>query len=325
MGVVIDGCPAGVKFQIEELEKALARRRPGANALVSARSEEDKPKILSGVFEGKTLGTPIAIVVENKDTKSESYSFNQDGNFRAGHADDLWRDKFAHWDWRGGGRASGRETLSRVIVGSVAEMFLKQAAPELRVRAFSSEIAGLRLNSPEIERARKSRLEIIDSFPARFPGEAASEVEALLKRAKDEGKSYGGVAEVFVEALPRGLGEPVFDKIKARLASAMMGIGATCGVEFGAGFSAARSEGSVFHGSGETQQYGGVRGGITTGEALNFRVAFKPTSSVLDVAKKGRHDPCIVPRAVPVVEAMTWWVLADMLLLRRLNSLESFK
>jgi chorismate synthase len=301
LGVVVDGCPAGVLWNSSVIEKALERRRPGQSAVVSDRRESDKPELLSGVFEGRTLGTPIALLTRNADARSQDYAaleaeLEAGGNPRPGHADDVWRDKFGVSDVRGGGRASGRETWARVAGGAVAQLFVEQSVPGLRLRAWPARIAGRDLGRDCV------------GLPL--------EVESLLRDAKDKGLSYGGIVEARIEGLPAGLGQPVFHKLKADLAAAVMGIGATIGVEFGVGFAAADAEGSAFHAQGQ-EPYGGIRGGLSTGEALTLRVAFKPTSSVLHVARKGRHDPCIVPRAAPVVEAMLWLVVADHLLWQR--------
>ncbi|MBI4211657.1 MAG: chorismate synthase [Deltaproteobacteria bacterium] len=290
LGVVIDGCPANILFDHNLLDQWMARRRPGASAIVSGRNEEDRVEILSGVFEGKTLGTPIAMMVRNKDARSEDYA-DIKINPRAGHADDVWHDKFGHVDHRGGGRASGRETVARVMAGAVAHMVARELCPEISIHGRATNIG-----------------------PLNLPAEQDA-LEQFLMAAKVDGKSYGGIVEVRMEGVPRGLGEPVFHKFKSDLACAVMSIGATCSFEIGAGFGAATAEGTIFHRQAGETQYGGIRGGITTGEPIVFRVAFKPPASVLDVAKKGRHDPCIIPRAIPVVEAMAWLVLADHLLL----------
>lgn len=296
MGLVIDGCPAGILFDEKLLRRELDRRKPGNNSITSSRKEADDYEILSGVFEGKTLGTPISIIVRNQDAKSDDYKEIKQ-NFRPGHADDVWQNKFGHRDHRGGGRSSGRETLCRVIAGSVAQMVLNDSGIKLKVNSFAKQIGPVKLSQNESVSDNK-------------------EVQELLTSAKEEGKSYGGIAEVVIENPPANLGQPVFHKLKADLASAFIGIGATIGVEFGDGFSAVNEEGSKWH--HETQSgYGGIRGGISTGEKINVKVAFKPTSSVLDVAKKGRHDPCIVPRALPVLEAMTYLVLVDHVLWSR--------
>ncbi|MBY0386371.1 chorismate synthase [bacterium] len=324
MGVVIDGCPSGVPLQVEDIQRELNRRRPGqvdsktSEVLVSSRNEEDRVEILSGVYEGKTLGTPIACMVKNTNQKSEDYK-NIAQNPRTGHADDVWKNKFGHSDPRGGGRSSGRETLCRVIAGSVAQQFLKHKFPELKVLGFVKSIGDMELNEQELQTLNNNWLtqkQTVDEFSARFPTSRFDIVNVLLK-AKEMGESYGGVVELWVDGVPAHLGEPIFYKLKNVLASAMMSIGATCGFEMGDGFAMTRQKGTEVHVPDSTKPYGGIRGGISTGERIVFRTGFKPTSSILDVAKKGRHDPCIVPRAVPAVEAMTWAVLADLVLLGR--------
>lgn len=324
MGVVIDGCPAGVPLHVEDLQQELNRRRPGqvdaktSEVLVSSRNEEDIVEILSGVYEGKTLGTPIACVVKNTNQKSEDYKKIAD-NPRTGHADDVWKNKFGHVDPRGGGRSSGRETLCRVIAGSVAKNFLQQKFPKLKVMGFVKSIGEMELNEQELRDLNNNWLQkkqTADVFSARFPTSRFDIANVLIK-AKETGESYGGIVEVWVDGTPANLGEPVFYKLKNVLASAMMSIGATCGFEIGHGLAMTRQKGTVVHTSDSEDTYGGIRGGISTGERIVFRIGFKPTSSILDVAKKGRHDPCIVPRAVPVAEAMTWAVLADLALYGR--------
>ena len=321
LGAVIDGCPAGVVFDFSLLQRELQRRRPGSQSganqgIVSPRNEADQVEILSGVYEGRTLGTPIAMMVRNTDQRSQDYT-DILAQPRVGHADDVWKNKFLHSDHRGGGRSSGRETLGRVLGGAVAQMFVTQVAPLCEVVGFSSRIGPLSLSSDDYENL-SSGLYFPEDFSARFPSEKHDQVRELLVQARADGRSYGGVAELWIKNPPPNLGQPVFAKFKASLADAMMGVGATAGVEFGAGFSVAEEEGSEFHSAESPQeQYGGIRGGLTTGELITLRVAFKPTSSVLDVAKQGRHDPCIVIRAVPVLEAMAWLCLADHLLWAR--------
>ena len=320
-GVVIDGCPSGVSFDQEYLCHCLRRRRPGFHGkeidkLNSERNEADLPEVLSGVFEGKTLGTPIAIVVKNHDARPQDYDKIKD-DARAGHADDVWNMKFGFADHRGGGRASGRETVSRVMAGAVAEMFLKQVAPEIKIVAFAEQIATYLCETPSNDISREQ----VDQFAARFPsGKQQAQVSTLLLQAKGTGKSYGGKVKLWMSGVPSGLGQPVFHKLKADLASAMLSIGATAAVEIGEGLDVADVEGSEFHRK-NSEVYGGIRGGISTGERIELTVTFKPTSSVLDVAKKGRHDPCIVPRAIPVVEAMAALVIADHLLWKRADRL----
>ncbi len=351
IGCVIDGCPAGISVSLEMIQAALDRRRPGQAAWASARQESDQFEILSGLHEGKTLGTPIAAIIRNRDARSADYKDVVDGTKkRIGHADDLWRDKFGHADLRGGGRASGRETATRVLAGAIAEQVVRALLPPTQacdVVAYVSRVGELAPTAKELaeihshfvdfpsEKSSESRSlrDFVDSFAARFPSLDAEKslsrrAEAMLVDAVKEGKSYGGVAEVFVVNPPRGLGQPVFHKLKADLAGAYLSIGATNGLEFGEGFSATSAEGTEFHkaSASETQdtrnteaRYGGIRGGLSTGEPIFARVAFKPTSTVMDLAKRGRHDPCIVPRAVPVLEAMTWLVLCDHVLWSRLD------
>jgi|SRR6185312_5062660 len=321
LGVVIDGCPAGVNFDIELLKKDLERRRPGHQATTSQRKEADEPEILSGIFEGKTLGTPIAITVRNQDQRSQDYA-SVARNPRAGHADDVWREKFGHSDPRGGGRSSGRETVARVMGGAVAKMLLKQLAPQVEILGWSSQIGPFEIskNEKEFLLGKKSAQEFIDAHTARFPSTKAAEVELLLKKAQAEGESYGGKVALLVRGMPKSLGQPVFRKLKSDLAQALLSVGATAGILLGEDSQDVSSaKGTEFHSSSSQSQYGGVRGGISTGDDLFLEVLFKPTSSLLDVAKKGRHDPCIVPRAIPVLEAMVALVLADHALWQRLD------
>lgn len=318
LGVVIDGCPAGVVFDEALLTRELERRRPGVRAetssqqVVSARGEGDVPEVLSGVFEGKTLGTPIAIITRNQDQRSQDYSEIKNSP-RAGHADDVWKDKFGHSDHRGGGRSSGRETVSRVMAGAVAQMLLKSLVPSLKVMAYTSNVGALAL-APE-DRAQLGKINP-DDYEARFPSSQHLQVRDLLKQTQASGDSLGGWAELWIRGVPSGLGQPVFHKLKADLAMALMSIGAVNGVELGDGFEASTKSGVEFH-RGSEEVYGGIRGGISTGQDILLRISFKPTSSILNVAKQGRHDPFIVTRAVPVIEAMANIVLADHCLWQR--------
>lgn len=333
MGVVIDGCPSEVPFDMELLVKELQRRRPGQHgqkkSVVSDREEKDLPEVLSGVYKDKTLGTPIAIIIRNQDQRSKDYEkiANQP---RPGHADDTWKAKFCHTDPRGGGRSSGRETAARVMGGSVAQMLLRELYPSMRITGFSSRIGPVEMSVDELEKVKKQlnqKQQVnIDGFSARFPHESKSkQVEELLLKAKKEGKSYGGVVEINIVNPPVGLGQPVFQKLKNAFASAFMSVGATAAVELGAGALVAEAEGSEFHGQSDSSHYGGVRGGISTGETITFKVYFKPTATVLHTAKQGRHDPCIVPRAIPVLEAMAALVLADHALLAATDRLANLK
>jgi chorismate synthase len=330
MGAVIDGCPAGLEWRQAVLEDFLKRRRPGQNAVVSSRVEPDSPEILSGVYNGLTLGTPIAILIRNLDAKSKDYT-SEKLQMRQGHATDLWQSKFGHSDPRGSGRASGRETVSRVLGGAVAKMLVEKLHPQVRVLAFASQIGPIRLEAAEAELAIRdlsSRPWDVDHFSTRFPAaEKNLKIEQLMVAAKESGESYGGVAAIRVLGLPSGLGQPVFLKLKSQLATALMSVGATAGFSIGdfslaesdTGHAADKRVGSDFHNS--EQQYGGIRGGISTGDPISLNVAFKPTSTINKMAKEGRHDPCIVPRAIPVLEAMVWLVLADQVLMRRTDCL----
>ena len=301
MGVIIQGCPSGVPFSWDLIQKKMDRRRPGRFPWMSSRKEPDQPELLSGVFENKTLGTPIALLVRNKDSRFEDYKIIKH-QARPGHADDMWKKKFGHTDYRGGGRASGRETVSRVLGGVVAEMFLAKAHNSLKIRAVPIQIG------PFI---RKEPLNFT-SVNEKWFGEQSSEVEKFLVEKKKEGLSYGGTVEVRINNPPVGLGQPVFHKLKSDLASAFMGIGSCYEVCLGAkSFDISQEEGSQLHGQKNASVYGGIRGGISTGEDIIFQLKFKPPASVLEVAKKGRHDPCIIPRVTVVIEAMAWLVMAD--------------
>jgi chorismate synthase len=314
LGVVIDGVPAGVKWNEKLLLEELERRRPGQSKFVTARNETDRPEILSGVFEGKTLGTPVAIIVRNDDARSKDYA-KIAKTPRAGHADDVWKEKFGHSDPRGGGRSSGRETVSRVMAGAIAKMAIASLAPKTKFTAFARAIGEFEVSDSDIKKLSSSKSKYpADEFSLRFPSaKDGAKAEKLLLDAKEKGLSYGGIVEIWIDGLPKSLGQPVFHKLKSDLAAAFMSVGATIGVEFGEGFASTKAEGSKFHRS-KQDVYGGIRGGISTGERIVARIAFKPTSSVLDTAKKGRHDPCIVPRAVPVIEAMAAIVVVDHLL-----------
>jgi chorismate synthase len=331
LGCVIDGCPAGLEISANDIEKELARRRP--SKAHGSRNENDTPEILSGVFEGKTTGSPIAIIVRNENQKSGDYDEIKD-IYRPGHADFTWEAKYGLRDYRGGGRSSGRETLCRVAAGAVAKKFL--ALQGISVRAWTSSIAGIKTVSPgesdfDFEEIERNLFRI----PSKTGAEkAAAKIEELQK----EGDSAGGIITCLVTGVPAGLGEPVFDKLDSSLAAAVVSIGACKGIEFGAGFAAAKLKGSENNdlsctdGSGKykTNNCGGILGGISTGQEVIFNAAFKPAPSIRKPQKafgkdgnikeieiKGRHDVCIVPRAVPVVEAMTALVLADFLLLSR--------
>lgn len=340
IGVVIDGCPAGLELSVEEIAEELKRRRPGATAYTSPRAESDRPEILSGLFEGRTTGAPIAILVRNHDADSSSYEPIKNV-LRPGHANFTYLQKYGTFDYRGGGRSSARETVARVAAGAVAKKLLAHHAIELV--AFIKEVGGIEAPvTPERglrERAWQS--------PVFCPDEKTSQsIMEAIERVRKEGDSLGGIVELIAH-IPPGLGDPVYEKLEANLAKAMLSLPATKGVEFGSGFQAARMRGSehndAFFVDGEgrvqtrTNHAGGTLGGISTGMPLVLRVAFKPTSSIrkaqetvnLDkeaqefrLPEGSRHDPCVALRAVPIVEAMAALVLADALLLNQVARME---
>ncbi|MCE3009210.1 MAG: chorismate synthase [Proteobacteria bacterium] len=314
IGVVIDGCPAGVTIDLNFVQAELNKRRPGqVGKVVSPRSETDQVEVLSGILEGKTLGTPIAMMIRNQDARSADYE-SVKAKPRAGHADDMWNLKFGHSDHRGGGRASGRETATRVMAGAVAQQVIQKLYPDLQFRTFASAIGRFELTDTEKENFIQSR-QSYDEYSTRFPSGRNAEVESYLKDLQAKHDSVGGAVQISMKNVPLGLGQPVFHKLKSDLAAAFMSIGATAGVDLGGGDLS--MTGQQFHSQSHSKNYGGVRGGISTGETITLTIFFKPTSSILDVARQGRHDPCIVIRAIPVVQAMAACVILDHLLWMR--------
>ena len=310
LGAVVDGCPAGVVLTRERIQAALDRRRPGQSALVTARAEADQVELLSGVFEDRTLGTPIAAMVRNTNQRSGDYDRLKDVD-RPGHADAVWRERYKHRDHRGGGRTSGRETLCRVIGGAVAEAFLEEHLPQLRTVAWVSQVGPLVAAPPPDTLTRAQ----VDAHATRCPdGPVADEMALRILAAKEAGDSLGGAIDVRVSGLPAGLGEPIFGKLKALLAHAFGSVGAVTGVVWGPPDLLQRLEqpGTLFHAHKDT--YGGIQGGLANGEPVLARVYFKPPATLAEHAKSGRHDPCILPRAVPVLEAMASLVVADLAL-----------
>jgi chorismate synthase len=314
LGAVIDGCPAGIAVETGDFTRALRRRRPGQSSITSARAESDEAEIVSGVYEGRTLGTPVAVLVRNNDAQSGAYDRSI---MRPGHADKVWEEKYGLRDYRGGGRASGRETIGRVIGGVLAEKILPA---EVRIVAFTKQIGDIvALEVPE-----SLTRELVDAHETRCPDAVAADcMREELLRCKELGDTRGGVIEVRIDGLPAGLGEPVFFKAKAALASAMMSIGATMGVTFGEAVDDVALRGLEYHAgstaAGFSPRAAGIQGGISTGERIVLRVFIKPVSTTGDLALRGRHDPSILPRAVPVLEAMTALALADLFLLARLD------
>lgn len=337
VGVVVDGCPAGLALSEKDVQKELDKRKPGKGGAGTSRKEADKAVFLSGVFQGKTLGTPVAVLVENKNVDSSAYSAIK-STFRPGHADYSFFAKFGFRDWRGGGRSSGRETVARVAAGAVAKKVLEKFG--VRVLARTVEAAGVEAPVLSLSDSNFSKVEKgVYSDSMRCADKKASKrMEEAVLEVKCEGDSTGGVVEVVALGVPAGVGEPVFGKLDASLASALMGIGAVKGVEVGAGFRVARMSGSecndefVCRGKRvgtKTNSHGGILGGISSGMPVVVRVAVKPASSIaveqgtVDedyeesvVRVVGRHDANICPRVVPVVEAMTALVLLDALMLQ---------
>ncbi len=331
IGGVIDGMPAGIAVDMDFIQHELARRRPGQSALTTARNEADRIEILSGVFEGCTTGCPIGFLVRNENHHSSDYD-NLRNVFRPSHADYTYQQKYGLRDYRGGGRASARETLARVVGGAFAKLALRSW--NIQINAYTSQVGPVILAGSY----RDYNLAEAERHAVRCPDAAtAAEMEALIAAVKAEGDTIGGVVTGVVSGCPVGLGEPVFDKLQAQLAAAMLSINAAKGFEYGEGFAGAAQRGSeqndVFvprHGGGitvRTNHSGGIQGGLTNGQDIYFRVAFKPVATLLRpqptvnsageaivLQPRGRHDACVVPRAVPVVEAMTAMVLLDNLM-----------
>jgi len=337
LGVVVDGCPAGLELSVEDIDTALALRAPGKSPYTSPRKEEDQAQILSGVFEGRTTGTPISILIPNRDTDSSRYEPIKD-LLRPGHANFTYLQKYGIFDYRGGGRSSGRETVCRVAAGAIAKKLLQLAGIDLV--AYIKQIGPIAANIDTV--AIGDFRNKIYSSPVFCPDSDASiHMAALLADAKNQGDSWGGIVEFYVPTLPVGLGDPVYEKLEAKLASAMLSIPATKGFDVGLGFEAPLIPGSVHNDSfistngviqTETNHAGGTLGGISNGMPLVGKVAFKPPSSIMkpqttvtiageaapfQLPEGSRHDPCVAIRAVPVVEAMLALVLVDALLMNR--------
>lgn len=337
LGAVIDGCPAGIHIDINLIQEALNRRRPGfstgntKNVTGTTRSELDEVKIVSGVFENISTGTPIALVIENTAQKSQDYSNIKDV-FRPGHADYTYQMKYGRRDYRGGGRSSGRETAARVAAGAVAKLMLDTVLKQpVSITAYTKEAAGIQCRDNNMTLIEKNQMRAPDAW-------AAEKMLEAIETLKRKGNSAGGIVECIIQGVPEGLGEPVFDKLDAELAKAMLSIGAVKGIEFGSGFESASMTGSEWNdvmrisetdGNPlfETNHAGGILGGISNGNGIVFRIAIKPVPSILqsqktvnvhgnntDIFIEGRHDVCLCPRIVPVVEAMSYLTIADMFL-----------
>lgn len=298
LGAIVDGVPAGLPVSLDDLKKELLRRAPGQHSVHTARKEDDVPEILSGVFEGRTLGTPIAVIVRNTNQRSHDYDSLKD-TYRPGHADKTTMMKYGIRDHRGGGRASGRETLARVIGGYFAGIVLK----DVSFFAYIEEVGHFKLpHKPLSHEAPRGEINIPDK-------KMSDEVVAYLKTCKEQGESLGGVVTLSILNSPVGLGEPAFDKLKADFAKAMLSIPACIGFSIASAFETVKLPGSVI--SQDPSHFGGMEGGISNGEEIVLKIAFKAPSTVGEKAKSGRHDPCILPRVVPVVEAMAKMVMAD--------------
>ena len=326
IGGIIDGCPAGIELDFEAITKDMQRRKPGQSAIVTQRKEEDKVQFLSGIFEGKTTGTPIGFIIPNTNQKSNDYSDIKD-SYRPSHADYVYEKKYGIRDYRGGGRSSARETASRVVGGAIA----KQVIPEIKITAFVSSVGDIFIDKPyqELDFTK------IENNAVRCPDEAtALKMETFIKKIKKQGDTVGGTIMCVIQNVPIGLGEPVFDKLHADLGKAMLSINAVKGIEFGSGFCGAKMKGSEHNdlqntdGTTKTNLSGGIQGGISNGMNIYFRIAFKPVATliqkqevltnsneIIELQGKGRHDPCVLPRAVPIVEAMAALVLVDYKLL----------
>ena len=326
LGGIIDGCPSNVKIDLDFIQNELDRRKPGQSKIVTQRKEADEVKFLSGIFEGKSTGTSIGFIIENENQKSNDYDHLKD-TFRPSHADFTYDKKYGNRDYRGGGRSSARETVNWVVAGAIA----KQIIPEIKINAFVSSVGEIFINKPY----QDLDFSLTESNPVRCPDiETATKMEEYISEIKKQGDSVGGTITCVIQNVPIGLGEPIFDKLHAQLGKVMLSINAVKGFEYGGGFCAAKMKGSehndLFNEDGTTKSNlsGGIQGGISNGMDIYFRVAFKPVATLLQKQEvltndgkiieqqgKGRHDPCVVPRAVPIVEALAAMVLVDFTLM----------
>ncbi len=329
LGGIIEGCPSGIALDFDSIQNELNRRKPGQSEIVSQRKEADKVYFLSGIFEGTTTGTPIGFTISNTNQKTHDYD-NLKNSYRPSHADYVYEKKYGIRDYRGGGRSSARETACRVVAGAIA----KQIISNLKINAFVSSVGPIFIDKPY----QKLDFSLIESNLVRCPDvESALKMENYIKTIKKDGDTVGGTITCVIQNVPIGLGEPVFDKLHAELGKAMLSINAVKGFEYGSGFCGAQMKGSEHNdhylkdGTTQTNLSGGIQGGISNGMDIYFRVAFKPVATLLQKQEvltnqntlviqqgKGRHDPCVVPRAVPIVEAMAAMVLADYYLLNKI-------
>lgn len=329
LGGIVDGCLPGITIDFDAIQLEMQRRKPGQSSIVTQRKEADEVQFLSGIFEGKTTGTPIGFAIPNTNQKSDDYSHIQQ-IYRPSHADYVYQKKYGIRDYRGGGRSSARETASRVVAGAIA----KQMLPNIKFTAYVSAVGDLKIDKPYQE----LDFHEIEKNPVRCPDPIlAIEMENYIKEIRKQGDTIGGIVSCVIQNVPVGLGEPVFDKLHAELGKAMLSINAVKGFEFGSGFEGAILKGSQHNdlqnqdGSTQTNNSGGIQGGISNGMDIFFRVAFKPVATIMQTQEtldssgqlvasqgKGRHDPCVVPRAVPIVEAMAAIVIADYFLINKI-------
>ena len=329
IGGIIDGCPSGITLDMKAIQRDLDRRRPGQSAIVTQRKETDEVKFLSGIFQGKTTGVPIGFAIFNTNQKSKDYDHIKD-QYRPSHADKVYDEKYGFRDYRGGGRSSARETASRVVAGAIAKQFLN----DIKFTAYVSSVGEIHLDKPYQE----LDFDYIEKNPVRCADpQKAEEMEDYIRKIRKDGDTVGGIITCVIQNVPSGLGEPVFNKLHAELAKAMLSINAVKGFEYGSGFEGSKNKGSQHNdlyntdGTTQTNRSGGIQGGISNGMDIYFNVAFKPVATIMqsqksinnkgetvDIQGKGRHDPCVVPRAVPIVEAMAALVLADFTLLNRM-------
>jgi chorismate synthase len=337
LGVTIDGCPAGLEIDEAFIRNEMQRRKPGQSKITTQRKEEDEFRILSGVFEGKSTGTPIGMVIMNTDQKSKDYGHIAD-KYRPSHADYTYQEKYGIRDYRGGGRSSARETSARVVAGAIAKLLLKHFG--ISIQAYVSQVGDLKLDKTYQELDLGQTEQNIIRCPDPEMAEKMIDFIDGIRKSRD---TVGGIVSCVAKGVPAGIGEPVFDRLHAELGKAMLSINAVKGFEYGSGFEGVKMRGSehndAFYTEGDkvktrTNHSGGIQGGISNGEDIYFKVAFKPVATIMidqesvnesgasvTVSGKGRHDPCVVPRAVPIVEAMGALVLADYLLLSRSNKL----
>ncbi len=328
IGGILDGVPSNFELDINEIQLELDRRKPGQSAIVTQRKESDKIQFLSGIFEGKTTGAPIGFTIHNEDQKSTDYDHIKD-TFRPSHADYTYEKKYGHRDYRGGGRSSARETASRVVAGAIAKQILVKQ--NIHIQAYVDQVGSIKINDSDLNSLDYS---VIELNPVRCPiPSKAIEMEELIKQVRKEGDTIGGCIRCEIKGVPVGLGEPVFDRLNAELGKAMLSINAAKGFEYGSGFSGVEMRGSkhndefLENGKTKTNFSGGIQGGISNGMPIYFRVAFKPVATIIQeqntidkyhnsekIVGKGRHDPCVVPRAVPIVESMAAIVILDYLL-----------